>query len=365
MMRSLLILLIGWLCAAAASPPLAAMEKAVEEGDFGRITSILAFADGRMMYEHYFDEGGADTLRNTRSATKTITGMLVGLAIDRGAIAGVDARVSGHFPDKRPFENPDPRKDAMTIEDLLTMSSLIECDDDNSFSRGNEERMYLIEDWSGFFLDLPVKGFPAWVRKPAESPYGRAFSYCTAGVTTLGDVVERATDQQLEAFAAKELFGPLGIDRAEWQYSPLGLAQGGGGLALRSRDLLALGRLYLDGGKWRGRQILPADWVKASTTPKVSVPGMERTEYGYLWWVRELDAGKRPLHAWLMSGAGGNAVIVVPSLRLVTVITSTNFGREDAHRLSEKLFTDFIIPAVEDRAGSAGSLGKASGAATQ
>ena len=331
---------------AASTSPLAAMDKAIENGDFGKISSVLVFEDGKLLHERYYDEGGADALRNTRSATKTVTGMLVGLAIHRGVIAEVTTPAAPFFRDKLPFDNPDPRKAAITIEDLLTMSSLMECDDNNSFSRGNEERMYLIEDWSGFFWDLPIKGFPPWVAKPADSPHGRSFSYCTAGVTTLGDFLERATSEKLESFAKRELFDPIGITRLRWQYSPTGLPQGGGGLELTSRDLLSLGQLYLQGGRWDGKQVVPSDWVRASVTPHVSVPDRDDTQYGYLWWLQDLRSGARSHSAWLMNGAGGNKVVVLPELKSVAVITATNFGRRDAHQLSEKLLTDFIMPAV-------------------
>src|ERR1700722_14778380 len=104
---------------------LAGMEQAIRDGDFKQVTSVLLARGDKLAFERYFDADGVEGLRNTRSATKTVTGMLVGIAIDRGLLSGVDARVLGFFPDKQPLQNPDPRKAQITVEDLLTMSSLL------------------------------------------------------------------------------------------------------------------------------------------------------------------------------------------------------------------------------------------------
>jgi CubicO group peptidase (beta-lactamase class C family) len=328
---------------AATAPSLDAITPAVAAGTYQQITSVLVTRGDAVLYEHYFDDGGPEALRNTRSATKTVTGMLVGAAVDRGLLKP-ESKVLPYFRDRRPLANPDRRKEQITVEDFLTMSSLLECDDENRFSRGNEERMYLVEDWVKFTLDLPIKGFPDWQPKPAQSPYGRAWSYCTAGPTTLGPLLERATRQSVPDFAQAVLFQPLGIDTLKWQFTPLGSAMTGGGLELRTRDLAKLGQLYLDGGKWQGRQVISEVWVRRSLTPHANA--REDTDYGYLWWLQTFHVNGRNVPTYGMYGTGGNKVFVLPEQGVVAVITTTNFRVPGAHALTDRLFTEQIVPAV-------------------
>jgi CubicO group peptidase (beta-lactamase class C family) len=224
------------------------------------------------------------------------------------------------------------------------MSSLLECDDWNQYSRGNEERMYLVEDWPRFFLDLPIQGFPSFNPRPEESRYGRSFRYCTAGVATLGFLLERAVREPLDRFADRVLFTPMGIDRLQWVRSPQKTVQTGGGLRLRGRDLLALAQLALDGGRWRGSRVLDAAWIAESTRPHAEVePG---TQYGYLWWLKDLPWRDRKVHVVYMSGNGGNKIGFVPELDLAFAITSNNYGAKGMHEQTERVLVQSVLASV-------------------
>jgi CubicO group peptidase (beta-lactamase class C family) len=330
--------------AGLSSARLQQLEAAVRAGDFKRIGSVAIARHGKLVYEAYF-EGDAVTLRDTRSATKSLTGALVGLAIAAGKLPGVDARVLALLPERaRKLQNPDPRKRRIAVEDLLTMSGPLECDDWNDASRGNEERMYLVEDWTRFILDLPLRGRMHLGETPEAPPHGRYFSYCTGGVFVLGEVLQRATGVRLDRWARERLFAPLGIRDAQWVFSPLGQPQTGGGLRLATTELLKVAQLYLDGGTWNGARVLDEAWVRASLAPHARID--ENTEYGYLWWLKSFGDGDKKVAAFFMSGNGGNKIVGIPALDLAVAITSSNYSSRGMHEQTEKLLVDYILAAV-------------------
>jgi CubicO group peptidase (beta-lactamase class C family) len=281
--------------------------------DYGTITSVVVSQGGDVVLEEYLD-GDVSTLRNTRSCTKTVAGMLVGMAIDRGIVAGVETSLQELLGEPAP---------PVKLRDLLTMSSCLDCDDWDDASPGNEELMYPQEDWLGFALRLPLRG-------------STGFSYCTAGVVALGVALERALGEPLSTFAERELFTPLGIESARWVYTPKGETSMAGGLELTSRSLLRLGELYLGAGE----DLIPARWVAESIRPHARID--DEMEYGYLWWLREYGGES----CFFMTGTGGNRVHVLPETRRVAVITTTNFGRRDAHDLSDRLLEEQILPSA-------------------
>jgi CubicO group peptidase (beta-lactamase class C family) len=330
--------------AGLSAKPLTDLASAIRAGGFQKIGSVLVARHGKLVYESYFD-GDAATLRDTRSATKSITDVLIGIAIDEKKLS-VDARVLQLLPEHaRRMQNPDPRKDKITVEDFLTMSSPLECDDWNDASRGNEERMYVVEDWTQFILDLPIRGHMHVGEQVDPPAYGRYFSYCTGGVFTLSEVLQKATGERTDRYAQEKLFTPLGITDAQWVYSPQDIPQTGGGLRLTSRDLLKIAQLYLNGGSWQGKRIVDEAWVRTSTQPHARPDYY--TEYGYLWWLKSFKCGDKSYPAFYMSGNGGNKVVAIPGLDLAVVITSTNYNTHGMHEQTEKILTDYILPDVE------------------
>jgi len=320
------------------------MDSLISSKEFKQITSIVISQNGKVIFENYYNENNSDTKHNTRSATKTITGTLIGTLIQQGLIKSVTQKAS-EFSKVKDMQNPDNRKDEITIEDLLTMSSILECDDWDQNSRGQEEKMYIIENWVKFYWDLPIKGFPEWKKKPKDSKYGRSYSYCTAGVVVLGDIIENVSGS-LEKYAEKSLFSKLGISDYHWQRTPTGLPMTGGGLGLKSRDFLKIGQLYLNNGKWNNEQIISEEFVKKSTEAHAEV-GMFDYEYGYLWWLSEFGQEKQKEQAYFMSGTGGNKIAVFPKLNMVVVLTSTYFnGGMQSHNQTTKLLDQYIVPEI-------------------
>lgn len=311
------------------------------------ITSVLVAQAGQLVFETYANGGDRERLNDMRSATKTLTALLVGAAIDRGRIPHDRANVYAYFRDLVPARGLDRRKAAMTLQDLLTMSSAWECDDDNQFSSGNEERMYVSESWTAFALQLPLRGYAPWNARPEDSPYGRAFSYCTAGSFVLGAIVERATRRPLAQFARETLEQPLGIAEVQWNRSSEGVGMGGGGTRYRTRDIAKFGELLRDQGRWHGKPVLAASWIAAMLTPR-AVP-RENVEYGYQLWRFRFPVQGRDEWVWAMSGNGGNYVFVAPQFDLVAVVTSSAYNNRDSHPRSQALFREHVLAALPQR----------------
>lgn len=299
------------------------------------IQAILIARDDRMVYESYF---GADakTVFDLRSATKSITGLLFGIALASGEIASIDMPVSAFFADY--VVTPQQRAvfDGITLRHLLQMRSGLSINDWDAASPGHEDKMYATANWLTFFFAQ---------RKVAEP--GAQFSYCTACVVLLGEVIARASKEPLDQFAAKRLFAPLGITSARWQMAPQGLVDAGGHLHMTASDFLRIGQLMLAKGRWQGKQVVPSEWIDASlavTSPASTQ--MSGAAFGLLWWLQPVVDGQ--VRSFQARGNGGQYLIAVPSLNLVAAFTGTAFN-DPKQLLPFALMQEHIIPALQAR----------------
>ena len=325
---------------AAIDPtPLSGLGGAIARGDYPKTTSVIVVRGGALAYEAYFGDGGVDRLNDTRSATKSLTALALGVAIAAGDIPSEHARAFPYLADLKPFKNDTPDKQAIRLEDLLTMSSALDCDDGDENSPGNEDKMHPQPNWTRWAVDLPT-----------ASGYGRDASglgpwrYCTTGALLVGQVLQRATRTPVDRYIERSLLNPLGVSRWSWAYSPTGETMTGGGLRLRSRDLAKLGWMLADDGRWNGRQIVPKAWVDAALTVRRSAyPGQD---YGYFFWKRSYATPCGPVAGWYMAGNGGNAIVILRELRAVVVVTRTDYNARGMHQQTVDLLEKYVLPAL-------------------
>jgi CubicO group peptidase (beta-lactamase class C family) len=319
--------------------PLESLDANAITSRFPGTTSVLVHRNGNLVFERYFNTGGINILNDTRSATKTLTALIVGQAISDGALRTADQPAFELVPHLAPFKNDGALKRGITLMDLLTMSSALDCNDFDERNIGNEENMYPLANWARWVVDLPVK--PDYLRTAG----GRGpFSYCTGGTLLLGQIVQRAVGQPLDRYFDSRLLLPLGIRERQWVRSPGGEYQSGGGLRLRSRDLLKLGVLMLDDGRWLGHQIVLATWVQRMQT--LSNVVNDQQGYGMLTWQRQYGSPCGPVGGWYMAGNGGNAVVILPLKKMVVVVTRTHYNQRGMHDETLRLIEDHVLAAL-------------------
>lgn len=259
---------------------------------------------------------GPDTLHDMRSVTKSVTGLLYGIALSQGIVPDPAEPLLRQFP-QYPDLGADPRRAALTIEHALTMSLGLEWREDPPYnSPANAEiAMELAPDRYRFVLERPV----------VEQP-GVRWTYCGGATALLGHLISTGSGRPLPEFARETLFTPLGIDNFKWMSGMDGVASPASGLRLTPRGLARIGELVLAGGTWRGHQVVPAGWIATMLRPRLSTEWGGR--YGYQWYI-EQSAG----HEWVGGmGNGGQRLVVVPALELVVAITAGNYDDPEQWR---------------------------------
>lgn len=280
------------------------------------IHSLMIVRNGYVVLQATFYPYDGTSPHNLGSVTKSVMSTLIGIAIDQGKLK-LDDTLLSFFPTDT-IANHDDRKDHITIEDLLSMTSGLDCV--GLPSEATVQAMEASPDWVQFMLDRPMASEP-----------GKTFVYCGGVMHLLSAVLQKATGITALEYARQYLFEPLGIQEVVWPTDPQGVNQGSGNIRLLPSDMAKLGFLFLHDGHWEDRQVVSLEWVRNAVRPQ-----NKAGSYGYGWWVNTAKTGNE----FNADGAGGQHIAVVPGLNLVLVTTGGGFNVDDV--------VAFLFPALVD-----------------
>jgi CubicO group peptidase (beta-lactamase class C family) len=311
------------------SERLAQMFETIQKDDI-RLHSLLIARNGYLVTEAYWPPYGPDDVHTIESNTKSIIGTLIGIAMDQGILQSVDQKLVDFFPE-RAIQNLDEQKKSITLQNLLSMTPGLSCQDLSSDGQG----MFRAEDWTQYLLDLPV-----------SDPPGSRWIYCSGTAHLLSAILQEAAGMDARSYANTYLFQPLGIAEVpekDWNTAAGGVTNGIAGLYLTPRDLAKFGYLYLKKGNWNGQQVVPIQWVEESTReqayiePDDYVGGLDR-RFGYMWSIFP------DLKYYGYLGMAGQELFVVPEQNLVVVFTGALPIGKEAALLD--LVNGYIVPSV-------------------
>ena len=307
------------LAVAAAAPAAAQTGEAAARTAAGRLPQLHALVvshRGRIVFEHYAKGHGPNRLANIKSASKSIIAALVGVAIERKLIGGVREPIARWFPELR--KDADPRRRAITIEDLLTMRSGLQSTSGPSYGPWVTSR-----NWVRHVLQQPLVSDP-----------GTSMEYSSGTSHLLSAILTKASGRSTHQFAAQVLGAPLGLSLARWPRDPQGIYFGGNEMLMTPRQMIAVGELWRNDGRAGGAQVVPAAWVETSCQPRTRSRWDPDREYGYGWWIQTIG-GRRACFAW---GFGGQYILVFRDLDLVVAATSSTTVSDERHAYRQRLF---------------------------
>ncbi|MCP4286995.1 MAG: serine hydrolase [Gammaproteobacteria bacterium] len=324
------------------------LDDAARTSQFANLHAVFVVRRGKLVLERYY--AGADERRgrplgpvrfgpevkhDLRSVTKSIVGLLYGIALADGKVAGPDQSLIDQF---RAYKDlaADPKRKRMTVYHALTMTL---------GTRWNEDLPYTDPRNSETAMDMATDRYRYVLEQPFVAEPGSRWNYNGGATAVLARLISQGTGQALPDYARKKLFEPLGITDVEWITGPDSEPIAASGLRMRPRDLAKIGQLILDRGTWGNSQLVPAEWLDQSFQPRIRAD--EHTEYGYHWWLGKMRADKQP---WMAAyGNGGQRLFIIPGLELIVVITAGNYNKPDQWKLPVAVMSKVVLPALRDR----------------
>ncbi|MEL7270826.1 MAG: serine hydrolase domain-containing protein, partial [Bacteroidota bacterium] len=303
------------------NPTLETLKVKIKDKTYPRIDGILVEHCDSLIVEEYFNDFERDTRHDTRSAFKSITSLLAGIAVDKKLIS-LDDTLSKFFPE---LENPEKKK--IKVQHLLEMRSGFSCEEFYDIGPYCEDAMWNTEDWIAYCLNIQLKGKP-----------GLNWSYNSNDPMSIGEVISRASDMSIMDFARENLFGPLGITDYKWTVSPKGKGMTAGSFYIRPIDMLKVAKLVHNQGKWDGNQIVSESWIATSTKGEIPIDfsftrysrmtnaKYHSATYGFYWYTETVQYEDIKTEVLFASGNGGQYMMILPEYDAKVVFTGSNYG---------------------------------------
>ena len=319
------------------SASIIALVNEIIKQEYGRMESLLVLKDNKLIVEEYFYSYDRERLHHIHSCTKSITSLLLGIALEQHKEIQVDQPLFSFFPEYASLETEE--KQQITLEHALTMTAGFQW---NEFPK----EMYETDDWFQYILSRPMNSIP-----------GEEFHYNSGCTILLGGVISFLEGKNADLYAEEVLFGPLGISTYIWDKHPNGTPQCGGGLQMLPRDMAKIGLLLLNDGRWNNKQIVSEEWILQSTKPRV--PESEFLDYGYQWWHRSKNNKKwweepqtfseEEHDMSLALGWGGQYIIVAKDLNLVVITTASDYKNDKANSKIPMVIEEIIPMTTNSR----------------
>lgn len=333
----------------------ARLDKLIAENRAWNLHGIVVLRNDRLVLERYFEaEDNArgrplgkvafkpETQHDLRSCSKSIIGLLYGIALHQGKVPPPEAPLFAAFPEYADLAGKEGR-DRLKIQHVLTMTMGTDWDESSlpySDPRNSEIAMDNAPDRYRYILE----------RRVVDTP-GARWTYCGGATALLARIISKGTGKALHAFARENLFDPLGMGATEWATGPDGEPFAASGARMSVRDLARIGLMMLHGGKVGDRAVVPGDWVTRCITPAISADEVRR--YGYQWFVLDIGFGKpkgwavgRLERMWMAQGEGGQRLFIVPALQLVIAITAGNYGTEDQWMPPTRVLREVVLASI-------------------
>lgn len=300
---------------------------------FKNVESIIVYSNGQIRFENYYNGYKKDSLHQIQSQTKSIVALLTGIVIDKGFVRDENEKVSTYFPTY--FNESDRLKTSVNIRDLLTMSAGFRWEEMLPFNDpGNDNtNMFQSNNWLDYSLSLTM----------ADKPF-TVFKYNSGCPMIVAGIIEIATKMKLDEFAIKYLFEPLKIQEFIWLKDSTGFCHAGGGLLMKPIDIVKIGIILINKGKWENKQLISEKWIEKLTTPYFST-SFDDSNYGYFWWIRDMKTDNgRTIKVLTAEGAGGQKLYIFPEYDLIISFTERNYNTP---QVSPLFIRESILPILK------------------